>query len=187
MSQAGTFGSSGSSANTQAILLSTKTASSSASISFGTADGIGPTYTNYQVIINDLVSSTNNTPFWQLWSTNNGVSYLNSGYRWGFFFNIAQNGGTGQIGNATDTQIEMIDVSSNVNPMFATFDYYNLGVSGQLCAFSGDLTYSLNAVSGMGINSCVGSNSTTGINNIKFLFEAGNIASGTFYLFGLKY
>lgn len=161
-------------------LLQTLTASSSASLTF-TSTYITSTYTAYVVILRNINNASGTAALNMDWSVDNGSNYLASNYQSGFIRNNYSNS-TLTNGNSTST-----------NPLTHSITNANVKVSGVLyltfpssdvAIFNGELfaldTTSVNIMT-------YGSNSgTTTINNVKFSYSSGNIASGTISLYGLS-
>ena len=171
------------------VFISSQTASSSASIEF---TGLSSTYYLYMIVITGVVPATNNVDFWMRTSTNNGSSYdASSAYDYGVQIQKSVGGaidGNGSGGTSAD-QIVLNDnadsLGNNTNeianwkiwlydPSATTYTYVNF--EGAMEDQSGDI-YSM---TGHGVRT-----SAADVDAIQFLMESGNIASGTFKLYGL--
>lgn len=180
------------------VWLATQTASASATIDF-TANSSGPgfddTYDRYIIEFDNVKPATNDvylamrigtgaTPTWQSGS----ASYL-----WGIVNTTPTGVGTGDGSNTIGTLIGMgvtgvgLGVGNAAGAHISGFvEYTNPEVSSDFCVFnyrnSGVRSDSKNfSHSGGGYWGTVGA-----ITGIRFLFSAGNIASGTFRLYGVR-
>lgn len=167
-------------------LITTTTASSSATVDF---TGLTSAYKNYLVIVTNAVPATNNAALVFRTSTNNGSSYdsgasnyysthTNFGdtaWNYGqtvddrFYINFYGQDNTANIGGTSFTM-------TIVNPSAANrIQWYITG-------FENGFSASLGAFVGGGYRLA-----TTGaVNAIRFFFGSGNIASGTFKLYGIS-
>lgn len=161
------------------VLIQTQTASASASISF--TSGL-TTYNNLLLIYSNLVTTSNSTSNELVYSTNGGSSYLNSGYATGYNIN-AYNSNVWTNGNSTafvsmGAQNSTAAGSSDCGYLYIqdlTSGSYTKVIGG-MCLNQGTTPYQ---------SYCLGTQSTGSINAIRFLLSAGNIATGTFSLYGL--
>jgi hypothetical protein len=157
-------------------LLQTQTPSAVASITF-TSSLITSTYQTYMLIFNSIVSAAGSTINLTI-STDNGGSYLNSGYHSGCMFN-AYNANTWTNQNST-TAFQLLTGLSSTNETAGKLFFYGAGQSKQFC-LEGDFS-----VANTYWQKCHGSNTgTTAINNIKIAITASTF-SGTVSLYGLK-
>jgi len=167
-------------------LITTTTASASATVDF---TGLTSAYKNYLVIVTNAVPATNNAALVFRTSTNNGSSYdsgasnyysthTNFGdtaWNYGqtvddrFYINFYGQDNTANIGGTSFTM-------TIVNPSAANrIQWYITG-------FENGFSASLGAFVGGGYRLA-----TTGaVNAIRFFFGSGNIASGTFKLYGIS-
>lgn len=171
---------------TGSVLLSTQTASSSASISF--TSGIDGTYKNYIILMSSVVFSAN-VPLNVTLSTDGGSSYLSTNYSY-VNSSIVDSGATTTVTNAASTTI--------IRPSYvntgATTGY---SLSGEIVLVDpsnsslykhvrGSITNSdSTGVFGLSIFSGTYKGATTAINAIKFAPNSGNFTSGTFKLYGI--
>jgi hypothetical protein len=167
------------------VLLHTASASSSASIAFSSTYITG-TYKNYVLTWNNVTAATTSTTLELTISSNNGSSYITSGYTAVDFYG---NSTTGAFGEAATTYIPMSGASvfstSNQgsgmiwlwNLNTATFPmwngYYGFPQSNNSSNPSYGLTYGYYATD-------------ITVNNIKIAFSSGNISAGTFSLYGIS-
>jgi hypothetical protein len=167
-------------------LITTTTASSSATVDF---TGLTSTYKNYVVIVTNAVPATLNAALVFRTSTNNGSSY-NSGasdyysthtnfgdtaWNYGqtvddrFYINFYGQENTANLGG-TSFNMTIVNPSAS-NRIHWYITGFENGYSASLGAFVGG-GYRL-ATSGA-------------VNAIRFFFGSGNIASGTFKLYGIS-
>lgn len=169
----------------QWVKITSSEASSSASIDF---TGLSGTYLAYRVIINGLKAASNQTTLYFRTSTDNGSNFDEgaSDYQWGFLETD-----TSSNSASVDTADSEIQMTSNENgdqsnetadlevyvydPSAATFTKVIWS-----CIMSDDST-TRRAYNGGGYRQ-----DTTAVNAIQFLMDSGNIASGTFVLYGLE-
>ena len=176
-------------AGSSMVLLSTQTASASASISFTSL--INSTYSKYIIEIYNLVTASDTVNLLMTASINNGSTYLaGTSYTYheatldalsaGYASLISSgasslniNGNT-NLGTATGENYSgMITL---LNPSNATV-YKNVIINAGLFESTG--TSQVTIVGGGGIRT------TSAVNAIKFAASSGNIASGTFKLYGV--
>lgn len=167
------------------VKISTQTASASATIDF--TSSIDSTYDEYMVAFTDVVPATDNVKLLMRWSVNAGSSWIAASYDWGI--NKFYGGGGAGAGVTGDTSVEIIDAIGNAATEGCSgdvrlFDASNSGTYKVSLFSSVGRTHDGNVVGAHGGASYEGA--TTAINGIRFLFSSGNIASGTFTLYGMK-
>lgn len=154
--------------------IKTKTASNSATLDFTTL----PVYPVYVVVFNNIKPATNAQDLEFLASTDNGGSYVVSGYTSGINFN-AYNSTT--VTNATATTYGLMARSqSNGVGLYGTvfFTPGNGGWWGQMSFFNTTTaTNTLGFITG---------GSGVVFNALRFQFASGNITSGSISLYGLN-
>jgi len=161
------------------------TASSSATISF--TSKIDSDFDTFVVKFRNIFPATNAALFRMLFSTNNGSSYLAStGYRWAMINStstgLTQDGATAtssfQVANGLSTTSGRVMngtmILYGLNSAANTKSFYS---SVEKIGSSGDLEEQ--RVGGVHTG-------TTAVNAIRFQMSSGNIASGTFILYGVK-
>lgn len=159
-------------------LIRTATASASANITFTSSDITG--FSEYVVIFNSINNATGSVILNMDWSTNNGSSYLGSGYTSGVLSN-AYNSATFANNNSTSTS-PLTPTITNTSSMINGTIFFNLPASavasytGRVFIGDGTATYA----EGYGRNS-----GTTTINNMRFQYSSGNITSGAISLYGV--
>ncbi len=169
----------------QIVLLQSQTASNSASIVFSSTY-ITSTYTTYKVIYYGIYPDTDATAFNLDLSTDNGATYLNSNFLAGDLVN-QYNSATLANTNSTTTLPIITGQSNNTAnaPICGMMDLYNLPTAVDACV----VAHSSYFLSGSSFAQSIfaGTNTAAGsINAIRFSFSAGNIASGTISLYGVK-
>lgn len=164
-------------------LLSTQTASSSASLNFTSI--ITSAYSTYMIVVSNLLPATNGVSFNFRVSTNNGSSYVStSSYGWSTFrFNGGGSVPTGS-GSATEIQLNTAQSNSTTSQGFSGTFYLSSPLSstryktlygngsGDSGTFDGFVTYG-------------GYNATTAVDAFQIYASSGNIASGTVSVYGL--
>jgi len=174
----GTIWSSSSPALGNWVKLQTLTASTSATLTF-TSTYITSTYSSYVVIMNAIVSDGTSGAFGMTVSTNNGSSYLSTGYV-GSAMYLVYNTAVGAFTAVTSTSDFNILVGSDTGENNGTLWLYNLATTKSPSILGDFWAKSLYWQKAIGYNT-----TTTAINNIKFAFDAGNIASGNLTLYGI--
>lgn len=168
-----------------ATLISSATASSSATIDFTLPNG----YHSFEVRVIGLIPVTDNVGFWVRVSTDGGSTFASGASDYAYQRNI-QNGTTaapalttadskiillgGSIGNGTGRYFNsVLRIWNNQS----SSQYKN--ITGEFHSFRSDSIYTLGLVNGVYL-------SNTAINAIRILLSSGNISSGTFELWGYK-
>lgn len=169
------------------VKLASTTASSSASVSF--TSQITSSFSTYVVKIRAAVPATNATQLLMTFSTNNGSSYLSSNYKYGY----STAGWLDANWNGNDSASSIILHVSNQSNSSSSFlnvnmFLYNLnsGTYSPTCnlqsvCMPSSATTDVQFLTNGGMNT-----TTTAVNAIKFAYSSGNIASGTFILYGVK-
>ena len=170
-------------------LISTQTASSSASLSF--TAGISANFTSYLIKIRNLVPATTSTQILMTWSTNGGSSYLATNYLYSNFQN--DSGATRTYGKSAGTTtsipITLATVSTtagrDVNSDIILYGL-NSATFVPKCMFHS--TYYNSAATPLAVQ-IIGGGMNSGVaavNAVKFAMSSGNISSGTISLYGLS-
>jgi len=170
------------------ILISTGTASSSATIDF---TGLSSTYIAYKVILTGVLPATSATVLWFRTSTDNGSTYYAAAgdYSW---TNTTHVPGSAVVtlASASDTEIELnnttdTQLNTTGNELSMELTLFSPSTTDQTkCNWYG---HGFNT-SGIGF-SIIGAGVTryqTDIDAIRFMFSSGNIATGIFKLYGIK-
>ncbi len=166
-------------------LVSTATASTSATIDFTLPSG----YKSFEIKVISLVPSTDNVAMWIRVSTDGGATFAAGASDYVYQRNI-QNGNTAAPAlSSPDTKI--IILGGNIgngsgryfNSIIKVFDPSNASINKNISVdfytFRSDSIYSIGFVNGV-------YKFNTAINAIRILMSSGNIASGTFELWGYK-
>lgn len=168
-------------------LIATKTASSSASIAF--TSGISATYNTYCLIFDNVTAGTNQASLTIQVSSNGGVSYIATGYNSTSF---AGNSGAGTVGSNSTTAF-ILSPTAGVNAYgtgglgFGTVYLCNMTSGGQPSMHGTSNNPASNASNNPLVNMLAGYGPTaTTVNAIQIIFSSGNIATGTFSLYGIK-
>jgi hypothetical protein len=167
-------------------LISTATASSSTTIDF---TGLSSTYSSYKIIYFDVLPATNSASF-RIRVGTGGTPTYDTGSNYGWASVYGQNGASGGLGTNPDTSISLINatVSNNstravsgdiiiYNPSQST-TYHTIDYNFNM---QNDSTGLITRVLGQGTYK-----STTAITAIRLYMSSGNIASGTFKLYGIR-
>jgi hypothetical protein len=178
-----TVGSSGS-----LILLSTQTASASATLDFTSV--LSATYIDYLFEIDNLRPANDGKDLYMRLSVDNGANFLASGYTSAMWYYASAAFGTA-AGGASAMQLTPA-AGGEIGNAAAE------GVSGQVMLFTpGNATQAKRASFDLGISDKnaatplfshgVGSQSgTAAVNAVRFLFDTGNITSGVIRCYGIK-
>lgn len=173
------------------VLISSGTASSSASLSF---TGLSSTYSAYAAVLTNILPATDNVELYMRTSTNNGSSYDSgaSNYVWKGEANYGSGAGTYASYGGAATYIGLTSTSASYQASNSagegwcgTVNIYQpsavnkckVRYSGAYIATTGVFTF----IDGAGYR-----DTAADVDAIQFLFSSGNIASGTIYLYGLK-
>lgn len=159
------------------VLVTTKTASASATIDF--TSGITSSIPNYLVIISNVVPDTSGVGMRMVWSTDGGSTYLSTGYLSG------NNSNTNTATTLTNTNASTFCTLTTTMTTSVTFSaiifLYNMNTANNpsytamtIKAQSGAFRMSR----GAGYNT-----TTSGVNAIRFQTSSGNITSGSFSLY----
>lgn len=169
------------------ILLSSVTASNSASISFSSTY-ITSTYNNYFITFTNILTASGNVNFVMNFSLNNGTSWsavtsTSAGY---------QQSASGAVGALSD-QTSQIGVcyganldSGHGNGGICGFMYlYSPAPSGIQTQVMGSFIANITSTGSSRWSMSGQDNSAETVNAIRFLFSSGNITSGTINLYGI--
>ena len=167
------------------VLVSTATASNSATIDFTLPSG----YKSFDIRVISLVPSTDNVGMWIRVSTDGGSTFAAGASDYIYQRNI-QNGTTPSLTlSAADSKIITLGggigngTGRYFNSIIKVFDPSNAStyknITTEFFTYRSDSTYSFGFVNGVYLYN-------TAINAIRILMSSGNIASGTFELWGYK-
>lgn len=167
------------------VLISTATASTTATIDFTLPSG----YKSFDIRVISLVPSTDNVGMWLRVSTDGGSTFASGASDYAYQRSILS--GTTYTGTltATDSKIAVVDAGVGTgtgrycNTTITVFEpsitsmYKNI-VAKQY-VYRSDSVYNIREINGVYL-------SNTAVNAIRILMSSGNIASGTFELWGYK-
>jgi hypothetical protein len=166
------------------VLIDTQTASSSASITFTDLDS---TYERYAVHISNIIPATNISQLYMRTSANNGSSYDSgaSDYEITNFGAWNTTSGTGNA-NASYMQVFPSNLGTASNELaHAEVMLYSPSSSQYTYMKSDSVMLDHSGVHYIGV--CAGYRaSAAAVDAIQFIMSSGNIASGTFKLYGYK-
>jgi len=166
-------------------LISTATASTSATIDFTLPSG----YKSFEIRVISLIPSTDNVGMWIRVSTDGGATFAAGASDYVYQRNI-QNGTTAApVLSSPDTKIVTLGGAIGngsgryFNSIIKVFDPSNASINKNISVdfytFRSDSIYSIGFVNGV-------YKFNTAIDAIRILMSSGNIASGTFELWGYK-
>lgn len=164
--------------------ISSQTASSSGSISFTSV--ITSNYTEYYLSMRDIIPATDNVSLLMTLSINNGSTYLTSAY-----ISVSHEITSAAANNANAGASSSILIASKLSSTtsrgfsgdFQLIDFNAAvipSVKGFGCHYNKDATFSFIQQTGQNTG-------TTAITAFKMAMSSGNIASGTFILYGATY
>lgn len=160
------------------VFITSKTASSSADITFDSSE-ITATYPSYLLTFyNALPANTSNTLQLQ-YSTDNGSSYITSGYLSVF--------GAAAFSATAHVLLSIPGFTSNsVGAGTGQVNLYNITTGGTPNVI-GSVAMGQSNIGAMTTYTIASIGpATTTVNNIKIFYASGNITSGTFVLYGIK-
>lgn len=167
-------------------LLASATASSSATIDFDLSAWTNSDYHAYMLVFDHVAPATDNVTLWMRTSTDGGANYDvgASDYQWARYQHDSS-AAAGLFGDTADSEIEIMSGAGNAA---------NESLSGHVMIYSPDSAAFGHASWEMlytDLNATIGRSHGTGsriaaadVDAIRFLFSSGNIASGTFRLYG---
>lgn len=167
------------------ILISTATASTTATIDFT----LSSSYKSFEIRCISVVPSTDNVGMWIRISTDGGSTFLSGASDYAYQRSILS--GTTYTGTltATDSKIAVVDSGIGTgtgrycNTTISVFEpsissmYKNIAAKQYI--YRSDGAYNIREINGVYL-------SNTAVNAIRILMSSGNIASGTFELWGYK-
>lgn len=170
------------------VLLSSQSASASATIDF---TGLSSTFSRYKITLDNVKPATDDVYLALRVGTGAGPTYQSSGYSWGHHI-------IGVAGDATDgsgtisTLIALTRIGAGQGVGNGTGEY----VAGELAfTLPGASDFPLIRFDGVYMRSDAVGQGATVVGNyggagaytaLRFLFSSGNIASGTFKLYGIR-
>lgn len=171
--------------------ISTATASASASITF---TGLSSTYFLYMIRYSNLAPATDATTLLLRTSTNNGSSWDTgaSDYAWNLF-QADQVGAESGAADTADSSITILGIAGGTDEMGSGTNEAGSGViyiynpSAAKYTFVNSEGIYFNEATELILNTVGGYRlTTTAVNGVQLLMDSGNIASGTFTLYGVK-
>jgi len=166
--------------------ISSVTASSSATVSF---TNIGATYGTYMITFTRVIPATNNVRLRVRTSTNNGASYASGAGDYRYAYSDSKSNNTASSFGESNSYIELQGSSLtndvNVNGLNGLFYLYGPSSAGyvQNSWSTSHVNTSTDVVMTVGAG---GTMLISDVDAIQFFMGSGNIASGTFRLYGIS-
>ena len=171
-------------------LISTATASSSASVTF---TGLTSAYSSYLFILNGIAPSANTQYLRVRTSTNNGSSYDTTGYAYSIVGLNSNNVGYSALGTDSSANSGTGFIGLNVDYLTTTGGGWNgtlLLINPSSALANKNFIISgaapINTTDASSINGFGSRLTTSAVNAVQFYFSSTNIASGTFKLYGIS-
>lgn len=161
------------------IFVATQSASTSASISF---TGLG-TYPTLLVIFRSVWAATATANLTMVVSSDNGSNYANSGYQASVNYS-AYNLTT--LVNINSTSVYPLSGPCAANTNVSGQIFITGTGTGDVNVVNGQVCYPDSTLAVRAFGTIGGSNTTTGVNAIRFLMSSGNLTIGTFDVYGLR-
>jgi len=170
--------------------ISSATASSDATIDF--TSGIDSTYDQYMFTLTSVAPDTDLTELWIRYSSDGGSTWISSAnYEYSFnYTNTVGTGSGGRVDESSATAFELTAASGSWGNGTSengcgTFYIQDPSVAGYIKMF-GQFVWTNQDASTSEISIGGHKNSSSIVDGVRFLFSSGNIASGTFALYGLS-
>jgi hypothetical protein len=174
-------------------LISSQTASASASISF--TSGLTSTYKAYKFVFVNIHGANNDNNFSMQFSTNGGSTYATTTTSTAFRTNHEESDVSTTL--AYDTGADIAQSTSFFNLIRGLGNLNDENFSGSMTLFNpSSTTYVKHFISQQQSNAHFDAsqsyfiagyaNTTSAINAVQFKFDSGNIDAGTIYLYGIK-
>jgi hypothetical protein len=176
-------------------LISSQTASASATISFTT--GIDSTYKAYKFVFSNIHPQNNGQQFEFNMSTDSGSNYNVT--KTTSFFRAQQGEDTSAAEVAYDANLDLPQSTSFQDLGFNMGNNADDNLNGQLILFNpSSTTYVKHFISRVSFNHLIADpreidayiagygNTTSAVNAVRFQMSSGNIDAGTIYLYGIK-
>jgi hypothetical protein len=167
------------------VLIQTQSVTNVASVSF---TGLSSAYTSYKLVFSNVKPVTNGGSLDLTVSNNGGSSYLNTGYQASVIF-AAYNSTAPTVFNS-DATTNLTGLSTSVSSstgvgVCGSIEIFGAG-TGTGYSHSG-LSTNFDSNATLTVNNILSAVQTaTGVNALQIAFDSGNIASGTFSLYGIK-
>lgn len=169
------------------VLLDTKVASSSATIDF-VLTGNNAGFAAYKVVLAHVAPATDNVELWLRTSSDGGSTYDASAGNYRHSTTVtAEGGGNTSLSSSSDTEMVVNNVLGNATDELSSGEVILFNPSAaKRCVVTWHMLGTDTA--GFSRQACGGGIrlSAADVDAIRFLFSSGNIASGTFYLYGLR-
>ncbi len=173
------------------VLLSTVTASSSATVDF--TSGITDLFDEYQIKFSNVTPATGANAFWMRVSRDSGATFLSgTSYRYAIAQFHDLNSVPSQSGTSSAPEIPWVNGAWASDPTLGgvngTVCFYKPASTSANVNFMADYT-SYNSTSGLQRWIAVGACKTTGtsaVNGVRFLASSGALATGSFALYGVR-
>ncbi len=157
------------------VLISTQTVTSVANLDF---TNLVSTYSCYYMVITQCGPATSGSNLRFLVSQDNGATWLTSGYQNGID-SYSYNSATGS--NTAGTTFLPLSSAMSANTYVGSFYIYNIGLGSGIC-LGGQGIWSNGAPPVTGFYLGQG---PTGVNALRLIYSAGNIAQATVSLYGV--
>jgi hypothetical protein len=168
------------------VLISSQTASSSANISF--TSGITGTYNNYYLLYSNVFPVTNGVTLQLTVSTNGGSSYVSTGYNsWLGNANMTNTAGYAFVDTTSGVilHINQGDTANTSNPINGYCNLMNVTAGTYFMSTNGTSTGYNTATPNVFVTTHAAMTNQAAVNAIRLSFQSGNIAQGTFTLYGV--
>ena len=174
------------------VFIASSTASSSATIDF--TSGIGSTYDEYIFVIVDLLPATNATSLWARFSDDGGSTWEAGATDYLYASLAYDSDGSPTDVNNDAGQAQMVISTPLSNTAGNTHNGKVMLSSPSNTTYDKNLVYRMGGVDSSGNSSGLigasrlnqGGGTWAAIDGVRFLMSSGNIASGDFYLYGIK-
>lgn len=172
------------------VLLSSQTASASATIDFSNL--LNSTYLNYVLVISGMVPATNNTRPYLRVGTGAGPSWQSGAADYQWAQGICEAAGAGFNGTGSNAAAQIVMsydgiTGATTHSFNAVLYIYNVTNTSTWKHINGNGSYIRNATTILTSFYIAGTYvSTTAITSLRLLMSSGNISTGTFKLYGIK-
>lgn len=172
------------------VLLSSQTASSSATIDFSNL--LNSTYLNYVLVISGMVPATNNTRPYLRVGTGAGPSWQSGAADYQWAQGVCEAAGAGFNGTGSNAAAQIVMsydgiTGATTHSFNAVLYIYNVTNTSTWKHINGNGSYIRNASTILTSFHIAGTYvSTTAITSFRLLMSSGNISTGTFKLYGIK-
>lgn len=172
------------------VLLSSQTASASATIDFSNL--LDSTYLNYVLVISGMVPATNNTRPYLRVGTGAGPSWKSGAADYQWAQGICEAAGAGFNGTGSNAAAQIVMsydgiTGATTHSFNAVLYIYNVTNTSTWKHINGNGSYIRNASTILTSFYIAGTYvATTAITSLRLLMSSGNISTGTFKLYGIK-